>query len=255
MFERILIGLHGGAMVCLAAILGVSLLLGRGLELLPLNHGAGPWLWLASWACFALLFALPRRPLVAWRFGLWLTSLALAGSAGLGVARHSPLALQVGAGAAALAIACVALAIGIGSANVRATRLGTRGAATPAVAAVPLVRGRRLSSLATRGTPWVVCASTFAVFFAWARASSPAVQGMGHAGMLVTFFLMLPGACVNPWFPRAGAMLWSLSLLLLGRIVIRSHDSGALLLTLLVSLGALALVARHGKTHPERVPA
>src|SRR5262245_59442106 len=114
MFERCWLSLHVSAVASLCWVVGLCLLFGNDLELLSINAGAGPWVWLGSWLALALVIALPRRPLACWRLGLGACSVLLAVVALLGLARRTPLGTQVGAVLLLLALACAALELELG---------------------------------------------------------------------------------------------------------------------------------------------
>jgi hypothetical protein len=253
MFERCMIGLHAGAVASLALIGGLSLIFGRDLELLALNHGAGPWLWLALWLGLALMIALARRALVAWRLGLGACSAALGASALVGWLSRAPLASEVGVSAAVLALACSALACGLGAGRVRHVRLErlptSAAAAATSHAAVAAGAQRRASpppsTVATLATvaAWAPFPIAFCTFFAWARGAGP-LRDAGHVGMLLAFFGLLPGAALRRWFPRVSGLCFALTALGIAALAWRSGSLLAGFLAVAAGAGAARVVGR-----------
>ena len=268
MFERCMIGLHAGAVASLVLIGALSLIFGRGLELLALNQGAGPWLWLALWLGLALTIALARRALVAWRLGLGACGAALGASALVGWHWRAPLAGEVGVGAAVLALACAALALGIGERRVRDVRrsrlptsAATAGMADAAVAAGAERRVARAgastlstASAASTVAAWAPFTIAFGLFFAWARGAEP-LRDAGHVGMLLAFFWLLPGAALRRWFPRASGLCFALAALGIAALAWRSGSLLAGLLAFTAGAGAARLVRGRAVAAAAEVPA
>jgi len=264
MFERCMIGLHAAAAAALALIAIVSLLFGSRFELLTLNAGPGPWVWLGAWLLLSLLIAGQRRPVAGWRLGLGACSVLFGVTAVLGLLRRAPLALPVGATLLLLAAGAGALALAIDESRVLAVR-GRRRALAGAPTRRPSGVGRtarrasdagRWRVRAATAIAWGLCALSFCVFFAWAQARSGGrVEAAGHAGMLLVFFVLVPGAGGGAWFPRAFAAIWLLSAGSMSWLALRVERPALLALALAVALCAVARLVRGGGALPEKVPA
>jgi len=243
LLERAMIGLHSGAVASLASMAVLSLWRGRRLELLPLNDGEGPWLWLGLWALFALVIALPRQPRRAWRAGLAACSTTLASAAVIGALQRSPLWASVGTSALAFALAGGALALALrepGAQRARAagTKASSERAAGRTAARGPLGR-------AGSAAPWLIWVATLGLCFTWAWVGEgAAVQGPGHAGMLVAVFLLLPGLMLRRWFRRAAALSWLLSAASFAALGAHAERATLGLLAVPIAAVAVALALR-----------
>jgi hypothetical protein len=245
LLERSLVGLHCGAVAALAVTVCFSSWLGRRFELLPLNHGAGPWVWLGAWLVLTVLIALPRRARLAWQVGLATCAVSLVLAAAAGAAQRVELATSVGAGALLLALGCAAIALGLREARAPAARrpAPTAGAAV-SVRVSSQARGARGAAQGLREglaawAPWCLWLLIFGVCFVGAWKGVGDARAVGHTGMLVAFFVMLPGLSLRHWLERVAIAAWLLSGALLGMLGVRSERWSLLLLALLVAGNAL----------------
>jgi len=247
-----MIGLHCGAVASLAALAAASLWRGRGLELLPLNQGEGPWLWLALWGAFSVVIALPRVPRVAWRVGLGACSATLVLAASVGAWQRSALWAAVGASALVLALGSAALVFVLRAPTDRRRARGQTGRAdAPQARALAPSAARESLARALPAALWLACAATFVLSFSWARwGKDEAVEATGHAGMLVCIFLQLPGLMLRAWFRRTAALLWCLAAISWLALGARAERGVLGWLAAPIAAGALVLVLRRGS--PQR---
>lgn len=253
--ERWLIGLHTGAVAALGVVVAASLWRGRALELLPQNAGAGPWLWLLLWLVLAALIS-RARPLLAWRLGIGACALGLLLPASVGLVQRAPFAQAMALSLLLLASACVAIGFASGRARARPLRraLASEGSASEARAQQHSPRERLQRAMPA--LLWLGCVVVFCVCFAWARiGAGAAVQGSGHVGMLLTFFVLIPALGLSRWFPRLAAALWLSAALLFGLLSLRFGEPGPLALSLVVLVGAGVLWRDQPRTVTDEVPA
>ncbi|MBA3624389.1 MAG: hypothetical protein H0W48_08045 [Methylibium sp.] len=215
-----MVGLHLGAVAALTAVAAASLVWGAGFELLKIKQGSGHWVFIALWLLAAALIALPQRAVAAWKCGLAAFVGVCCIAAVLGLWRGAPLALGVAVSLAVLALGAAAAARAVSEHRVKRTR--TRSGETVKDSATvlpvggvdtdlpPLARVRRAVGL--NGVLWWSWALLFVQAFRCAHTGdAAAVRGVGHAAMLLSFFVMLPALCVSRWWPRPAAAAWGVA--------------------------------------------
>ncbi len=169
------------------------------------------WTLIATWLLASLLAAWALRHLALWRVSLGATGvlLGLAGVAGLVLG--APLQWPMLASLVALGVVLAALAAFIGPARVQANRRRDSGG-----------KGAHHHRRTTRWR-WPAMLSTQTLSFwlagllamesfriAHIVAVEPA-RSAGMLGLLVAFFLVLPAASLQAWWPRAAALLAALA--------------------------------------------
>lgn len=179
------------------------------------------WTLIATWLLASLLAAWALRHLALWRVSLGATGvlLGLAGVAGLVLG--APLQWPMLASLVALGVVLAGLAAFIGPARVQANRRRDNGSHLP----------RRATRWRLR---WPAMPSTQALSFwlagllaiesfriAHILAVEPA-RSAGMLGLLIAFFLVLPAATLQAWWPRTAALLAALAAAALAGLAWRS---------------------------------
>jgi hypothetical protein len=91
---------------------------------------------------------------------------------------------------------------------------------------------------------WAVCGLSFGIFLGQALDANGVARDAGHAGMLVAFFLMLPGMSLKDWFPRVAAALWWLAAAAMGLLAVRARQPALIGLALVAAASGFVLAAR-----------
>lgn len=163
------------------------------------------WALLVAWLLVSLLLAaLP--PVRRWRAALVLTAVLAVMLGGFGAALASPLGPGMLVALALVAASCFALAAGLGRSCTKAgsAKAGSGKTMGPGRSRKAPLRQRLLAA-----APFWLAAIVLLESFRWAHvvAREP-LRGAGMAGMLIAFFLMLPAASLQAWYPRTCALLW-----------------------------------------------
>lgn len=208
-FERAMAGVFPGSVAALAVVAAASLVLGPRFQLLQADQGSGPWVYLGLAGLITLGVARLTTPVPAWRLGLALVAAAMLGAALAGGLRlgASPLGLTMAAALIAVAVFCAFVATRLGEDRVKRVRApAARSDAAAARAAPPPGPARLAVQQALRWLAWV---ATMVEPFRLAHLDGgKAVVGVGHVGMLLGFFLMLPAVSLRAWYPRTATALW-----------------------------------------------
>ncbi len=223
-----MIGLYAGLMPAFTAVCVAALVLGKDFDLLGKKFNHGPWVLVFCWLAISLLIALIKRPVTAWRAGLYSSAcvLFIGGVAGiLSSAPHSEIFLL---SLCLLAISLIATAMMIGEDKVKRPKDKPVAAFTSVVDVVPT---DDISSPAKSYVESILSAATFNAkrwlyyfLFGWAAlvfvesfrfAHIIAVdphRGVGMFGVLIAILLLVPAASIVTWWPRAASVLYAVAL-------------------------------------------
>lgn len=216
------------------------------------------WTLIATWLLASLLAAWALRHLALWRVSLGAAGvlLGLAGAAGLVLG--APLQWPMMAGLAALGSVLAGLAAAIGPARVQASRRNSGSHPIHGGGHTPrrTMRWRwRWPSTQTLSF-WLAALLAVESFrIAHVVAAEPA-RSAGMLGLLVAFFLVLPAATLQAWWPRAAAVLAALASAALAWLAWRSDSvvwAGAAALCLAMAIAVLHRPWRH-RNAPGRGP-
>src|SRR6218665_257928 len=211
------------------------------------------WALIGAWLLMSALASLALRPLALWRGGplaLWRVALGgtaalLALAGGVGLARGAALAPAMLASMATLGLACLGLAAFIGPRRVHAGRRKTpQHGPTPAMGqtighamdhttqrttqhTTQRSAGRRrgplrCASVLAHWPFWLTGALAVESFrLAYIVATEPA-RSSGMLGLLLAFFMALPGATLRAWAPGSSSVLWGLAALAYGGLALKA---------------------------------
>jgi hypothetical protein len=178
------------------------------------------WALIGTWLITSLLAAWALRHIALWRVSLGAAGvlLALAGAAGLVLG--APLQWPMLASLVALGAVLAGLAAFIGPARVQAPRRAAGGPGAHAPRR-PL-RWRRPRRPSTQALSFWLAALLAAESLRIALAAGEPARGAGMLGLLTAFFLVLPAATLQAWWPRAAAVLAALAAAALAWLAWRS---------------------------------
>lgn len=168
------------------------------------------WTLIGTWLAISLLAAWALRHIALWRVSLGAAGalLALAGAAGLMLG--APLQWPMLAGLLALGAVLAGLAAFIGPARVQAHRRRDSGG-NHAPRRATRWRWRRPAKPSTQALSFWLAALLAAESLRIALAAGEPARGAGMLGLLTAFFLVLPAATLQAWWPRAAAVLTALA--------------------------------------------
>jgi len=183
------------------------------------------WTLIGTWLITSLLAACALRHLALWRVSLGSAGglLVLAGAAGLVLG--TPLQWPMLASLVALGVVLAGLAAFIGPARVQANRRRDSNG-----------RGAHHHRRTTRWRwPSMPCTQTLSFWLAGLLAiesfriahivAAEPARSAGMLGLLVAFFLVLPAATLQAWWPRAAALLAALAAAALAGLAWRSDTA------------------------------
>src|SRR6218665_3555424 len=211
------------------------------------------WALIGAWLLMSALAGLALRPLALWRGGLGGTAALLAPAGGggraalgvlaggVGLARGAALAPAMLASMATLGLACLGLAAFIGPRRVHAGRRKTpQHGPTPAMGqtighamdhttqrTTQRSAGRRrgplrCASVLAHGPFWLTGALAVESFrLAYIVATEPA-RSSGMLGLLLAFFMALPGATLRACPPGSSSVLWGVAALAYGGLALKA---------------------------------
>ncbi|WP_198289144.1 hypothetical protein [Methyloversatilis thermotolerans] len=230
MFERLMAAFITASCSALLLCCALAVAAGQRIEWLQGNHGIGPWLYLTLWLLIATASALRRTPLQVWRTGLLIAAMTAASVAASGLLSHAPLAAPVALCGGVLALLLAACWRSLASA-------GTPPSSAAAPRGLPRPpRQRRALDILRAALPWLALSACFIDSFRIGMTSGDQ-RGTGHAGMLITFFLMLPAVSLSFWFRGATAIAWLAGCALLGALALHADRPVLALLALLAAAG------------------
>ncbi len=211
------------------------------------------WTLIGTWLITSLLAACALRHLALWRVSLGSTGglLVLAGAAGLVLG--TPLQWPMLASLVALGVVLAGLAAFIGPARVQANRRrDSNGRGTHHYRRTTRWRWPSMPSTQTLSF-WLAGLLAIESFrIAHIVAVEPA-RSAGMLGLLVAFFLVLPAATLQAWWPRTAALLAALAAAALAGLAWRSGTAqwatavwaGAAALCLAMGLAVLHRQCKH----------
>ncbi len=178
------------------------------------------WTLIGTWLAISLLAAWALRHIALWRVSLGAAGvlLALAGAAGLVLG--APLQWPMLASLLALGAVLAGLAAFIGPARVQAKRRRDSGSHAPRRAT--RWRWRRPAKPSTQALSFWLAALLAAESLRIALAAGEPARGAGMLGLLTAFFLVLPAATLQAWWPRAATVLAALAAAALAWLAWRS---------------------------------
>lgn len=243
MIERFFLSLHATVPATLVAVTLVQLFPPERLTSPSLRPAWLVWLTVGIWLASSLLLALSRRRIVLWKIALHSTGALLLAAACAGVATGAAVATSMLVSLAVIGAMCVATAAAIGEHRVKRHQHAARQARSE----------RRQASAApwlpqvARGLPFWIAGALLVEAFRLAHVGQDALRGSGMVGMVIAFFLLLPGATLATWLPRTAALLFGAASLLWTSVALKAGLPQWWLAALLC--GALAV--RFG-LHPRR---
>ncbi|MCW5284882.1 hypothetical protein [Verminephrobacter eiseniae] len=199
------------------------------------------WALIGAWLLMSALASLALRPLALWRVALGGTAALLALAGGVGLARGAALAPAMLASMATLGLACLGLAAFIGPRRVHAGRRKTpQHGPAPAMGqtighAMDHTTQHTTQRSAGRRRGPLRCASVLAHWPFWLTgalavesfrlayivAIEPA-RSSGMLGLLLAFFMALPGATLRAWAPGSSSVLWGVAALAYGGLALKA---------------------------------
>ncbi|HWU98729.1 MAG TPA: hypothetical protein VN114_09465 [Oxalicibacterium sp.] len=207
MFERSMIGLHVTFAAVFALLACAAIWWGVDFELLSARNGHAAWWFLGIWLLLSLAIAfIPPSIVTVWRTGLFFCMAVLVLVVIAGIRQNSPLAMDM-----AVALMVIAAPIMFVTQKLRAQPAKSVRNTAP-VLAPPMARQKINWS---RRLCWCVLALCMLEAFRLGQVSSNLLKGVGSAGMLLSFFVMLPALSVSTWFPRIASACWFLAAALL----------------------------------------
>ncbi|MDQ7969312.1 MAG: hypothetical protein REI95_06675 [Oxalicibacterium faecigallinarum] len=212
MFERIMTGLHAALIAAFAVLAIVAVMFGRGFELLAARNGMGAWWFLAVWLLLSVVVALLSDSIVRWKVGLGMMAASLIVMGVAGVMQGAPLGIEM---AGALSVLAALLVFSANRLQARSLKKSSRPQATAATLPKAVDWSRRLSW-------WVLSICMIEAFRLSHLGVGDQQKAIGCIGMLIAFFVMLPGLSVSIWFPRIASGCWLLSAGLLALIAWKS---------------------------------
>ncbi|MCW5237673.1 hypothetical protein [Verminephrobacter eiseniae] len=195
------------------------------------------WALIGAWLLMSALASLALRPLALWRVALGGTAALLALAGGVGLARGAALAPAMLASMATLGLACLGLAAFIGPHRVHAGRRKTpQHGPAPAMGqtighamdhTTQRTAGRRRWPLRCApmlahwpfGLTGALAVESFRL--AYIVATEPA-RSSGMLGLLLAFFMALPGATLRAWAPGSSSVLWGVAALAYGGLALKA---------------------------------
>lgn len=189
------------------------------------------WTLIGTWLAISLLAAWALRHIALWRVSLGAAGalLALAGAAGLVLG--TPLQWPMLASLVALGAVLAGLAAFIGPARVQVHRRRDSGGnhaprrdsgGSHAPRSATRWRWRRPAKPSTQALSFWLAALLAAESLRIALAAGEPARGAGMLGLLTAFFLVLPAATLQAWWPRAAAVLATLAAAALAWLAWRS---------------------------------
>src|SRR6218665_2805822 len=199
------------------------------------------WALIGAWLLMSALAGLALRPLALLRVALGGTAALLARAGGVGRARAAAWAPAMLASRATLGLACLGLAAFIAPRRVNAGRRKTpQHGPTPAMGqttghamdhttqrTTQRSAGRRsgplrCASVLAHGPFWLTGALAVESFrLAYIVATEPA-RSSGMLGLLLAFFMALPGATLRAWAPGSSSVLWGVAALAYGGLALKA---------------------------------
>lgn len=221
------------------------------------------WTLIATWLITSLLAAWALRHLALWRVSLGAAGvlLGLAGAAGLVLG--APLQWPMLASLVTLGVVLAGLAAFIGPARVQANRRrdnsgGSHGAHHNQHRRTAHWRWRWPSMPSTQALSFWLAGLLAAESLRIALAAGEPAREAGMLGLLTAFFLVLPAATLQAWWPRAAAVLAALSASALAGLAWRSGMvvwGIAAALCLAMGVAVLHRLWRQRRQHTASVPA
>ncbi|MBS7776768.1 hypothetical protein [Acidovorax sp. CCYZU-2555] len=220
---RCFLALHATVPAAMLVAMLVHLWPPAGLAPLAQRPAWAVWTLIATWLITSLLAAWALRHLALWRVSLCAAGalLGLVGAAGLVLG--APLQWPMLASLVALGVVLAGLAAFIGPARTQANRRRDtrRDSNSPAPRSNPRWRWPAMPSTQTLSF-WLAGLLTIEAFrIAHIVAAEPS-RSAGMLGLLVAFFLVLPAATLQAWWPRAAAVLAALAAAALAGLAWRS---------------------------------
>lgn len=205
------------------------------------------WTLIGTWLAASLLAAWALRHLALWRVSLGSAGVLLGLTGVAGLALSAPLQWPMLASLVALGAVLAGLAAFIAPARVQANRRRDNGSHPPRRAARGGWRWPAMPSTQTLSF-WLAGLLAIESFrIAHIVAVEPA-RSAGMLGLLVAFFLVLPAATLQAWWPRAAAVLAALAAAALAGLAWRSGMAvwgGAAALCLAMGIAVLHRQWKH----------
>lgn len=241
---RCFLALHATVPAALLVAVLVHLWPPAGLPPLAQRPLWAVWTLIGTWLITSMLAAWALRHLALWRVSLCTAGalLVLAGAAGLVLG--APLQWPMLAGLVALGAVLAGLAAAIGPARVQAPRkaAGSAGAHAPRRA----LRWRRPRRPSTQALSFWFAALLAGESLRIALAAGEPARAAGMLGLLTAFFLVLPAATLQAWWPRAAAVLAALAAAALAGLAWRSGMAvWGIAAALCLAMGIAVLRRRH----------
>ncbi|OON62055.1 hypothetical protein B0920_00740 [Massilia sp. KIM] len=219
MIERFFLGLHATVPATLVIVTLVQLFPPERLTSPALRPAWVVWLTVGIWLASSLLLALSRRRIVLWKIALHSTGALLLAAACAGMATGAPIATSMLISLAIIGTLCVAAAAAIGEHRVKRHQQAARSTGLERRQAGP---GSRLSQV-MRGLPFGIAGALLVEAFRLAHLGQDALRGAGMVGMVIAFFLLLPGATLATWLPRTAALLFGAASLLWALVALKAQ--------------------------------
>lgn len=176
------------------------------------------WALIATWLLASLLAAWALRHLALWRVSLGCAGLLLVLAGAAGLALGAPLQWTMLASLVALGAVAAGLAAWISPARVQANRRRDNDSHPPRRSTRWKLRWPATQALSF----WLAGLLAIESFrIAHIVAAEPA-RSAGMLGLLVAFFLVLPAATLQAWWPRTAAVLAALAAAALAGLAWRS---------------------------------
>lgn len=214
--QRLFLALHATVPAAVLVAVLVHLWAPAGLPPLAQRPVWAVWTLIGTWLLVSLLAALALRNARLWRVSLAGAGILLVLAGAMGLVLDAPLRLPMLACLVALGVACTGLAAAIGPARVQPARRSPAGHAPR--------RGTRWRWPGAQALSFWLAAALACESFRIAHVvgAEPA-RSAGMVGLLVAFFLVLPAATLQAWWPRSAAALAALAALALAGLAWRSN--------------------------------
>lgn len=243
MIERFFLGLHATVPASLVAVTLVQLFPPERLTSPALRPAWVVWLTVGIWLASSLLLALSRRRIVLWKIALHSTGALLLAAGCAGMATGTAVATSMLISLAIIGTLCVASAAAIGEHRVKRHQ----GAAGPARSERRQANPGSWLPQVARGLPFWIAGALLVEAFRLAHTGQDALRGSGMVGMVIAFFLLLPGATLSTWLPRTAALLFGAASLLWISVALKAQLPQWWLAALLCGALALRSALRPGR--------